>query len=202
MKVEQIRTDKFTYYLFNEIFDDHQLKLISDEMSVLYHGKNFFEPMGTGTAFYENTHIPKKNNMGIFLDHYYANREESNYFKFYKDPLNELSRFRPSDYTLNLYYNTKRDYTLVSYYDDNDYYEEHIDGCCYSYIFWLTQTPKNFTGGNLWLNDINHQIEVKNNTAILFPAWATHSVERIKMLPSTKPFSGLGRYAFATFFGI
>jgi Rps23 Pro-64 3,4-dihydroxylase Tpa1-like proline 4-hydroxylase len=200
--IEQVKTDKFNFYLFRNIFNDEELELIWRESLFLCDNDKLLPPDKTGTGKREDG-TPKKSNVGIQLDNCYSDRTICNYFKFYKKPLDNLisnTSFIKNDYTLKLYLNTNLDKTLFNYYDDNDYYESHNDLSCYTYVFWLLYEPKRFTGGNLKFDDIDYNIEVKSNMGVLFPSWANHSVERVNLLSNIQHLKGNGRFSFTTFF--
>jgi predicted 2-oxoglutarate/Fe(II)-dependent dioxygenase YbiX len=67
-------------------------------------------------------------------------------------------------------------------------------------VFWAFSEPKQFNGGELVLDDIDFTVEMKNNSAILFPSKSRHSVNKITMEDKT-PFNYRGRFSFATFYG-
>jgi Rps23 Pro-64 3,4-dihydroxylase Tpa1-like proline 4-hydroxylase len=74
-----------------------------------------------------------------------------------------------------------RDTTLLSYYSEGDYYEEHQDMSLITILNYFNEEPKPFEGGNLLFNDFDIEIEVKNNRTVIFPGCYSHEV-----LPITK----------------
>jgi hypothetical protein len=197
--IEQVKTDKFSFYVFRNIFDGNELEYIWKEALFLCDNSKLENPNTTGSAKFENGNL-KKNNAGIWLDNIYNKDNFSNYLKIYKKPLQNIHEFKNSDYTLNLYLHTNIDSTLMSYYEDNDYYHSHHDVSAYTYVFWLFKEPKNFLGGDLYFDDVDYKIQVNSNMAVLFPSWVIHSVDKIMMIPGIKPYKGFGRFAFSTFY--
>ncbi len=145
----------------------------------------------------------KKSNKGLFLEEIYTDRKYSNYLKVYKKPfellyMNDIAK---QDENFSSFLKTNVDNTLFSYYQDGDYYESHKDDAAFTYLFWACAEPKQFSGGELVLDDINYTVEVKNNSGLLFPSRAKHSVNKVMMEDKT-PFNCRGRFSFSTFFAI
>jgi Rps23 Pro-64 3,4-dihydroxylase Tpa1-like proline 4-hydroxylase len=113
-----------------------------------------------------------------------------------------MTSFIDVDFTLKLWFHTTSDSTLMNYYEDRDYYKPHHDKSCYTYVFWLFKEPRYFDGGNLTFSDINYTINTKSNMGVLFPSWALHAVDEIKMNYSVPKYQGYGRFSFSTFFHI
>ena len=93
---------------------------------------------------------------------------------------------------------TDFDTSIVSYYEDNDYYEPHHDKFMWTSLTWFYREPKKFTGGNLKFTEPNYEINVKHNRMLMFPCYYLHEVLPIK----TKKFKemGNGRYTITHFF--
>jgi Rps23 Pro-64 3,4-dihydroxylase Tpa1-like proline 4-hydroxylase len=198
INVDQVKTDKFCFYIFRNIFNNDELESIWKEALFLCDENKLEKPNVTGSATDDNGSL-KKNNKGIWLENI---RNVSNYLQLYKKTINNLSSYKNNDYTLNLFYYTDKDETLMSYYEDGDYYDSHHDVSCYTYIFWLFKEPKCFIGGDLYFSDINYKLQVNSNMGVLFPSWAIHSVDKITMFPGIQKYKGFGRFAFSTFYKI
>jgi Rps23 Pro-64 3,4-dihydroxylase Tpa1-like proline 4-hydroxylase len=89
--------------------------------------------------------------------------------------------------------------TLVSYYENSDYYKPHSDVAVYSTLTYLYKDPKNFTGGDISFIIENERldIEIQNNLSIVFPSGYLHEVSPVTILNS-----GLedhGRYCISLF---
>ena len=199
MKSELVKTDKFSFIVFEDVFNDQELKSIWKEVEFLCEKRKLLSPESTGSAF-EGEKLLKKNS-GIWLDAAYQNRNTSNYLNFYRKPFNEtdFDSYINEDYTLNLFKYTNIDQTLLSYYENTDYYESHHDMSSYSYVYWLYKEPKSFTGGDFYFSDVDYKISITNNTGILFPSWAKHFVDEINMTDNSTD-ECLGRFSFSTFF--
>jgi len=76
---------------------------------------------------------------------------------------------------------TNSDWTMVSYYENSDYYKPHKDMSLFTSLIWLNREPKQFDGGDLTFTSHNHTIKYKNNRCVIFPSVTTHEVSEIKM---------------------
>ncbi len=78
---------------------------------------------------------------------------------------------------------TSFDRTALQFYRNGGFYEVHGDGVYGGELIvvalFFCKEPKKFTGGNFLLGD--HIIEHKNNRMVIFPAFLSHGVSRIKM---------------------
>lgn len=199
MEITLKKTNKFSYVTLENIYDEQELNYLWKEAMFLCDRRKLFDdPKLTGTAR-DSEGNSLKNNFGFWI-----NDEISNYLNLLQKPKEEL-RFKSEelieqDYTLNLYFKTTSSSTLMSYYEDNNYYNEHYDNACYTYLFWLCKEPKHFTGGNLYFSDVNEEIKYRNNFAVLFPSWALHAVEKVNFIG--EKFEGLGRFCFSTFYTV
>jgi hypothetical protein len=201
-KIELVKTDKFSFVLFEDVYNQEELDYIWQEVNFLCYPEKFLPEEETNTALDDYGNI-MKSNKGIWLDVAYKNRKFSNYVNIHRKPLIQykdvIESYVEQDYNLNAYLRIYKDCTLMSYYEDGDRYDKHIDASSYTYIFWLMKEPKRFTGGDLRFDDIDTTIPVKNNTAILFPSWAWHSVDEVKMDSGVERYKGFGRFAFTSF---
>ena len=71
--------------------------------------------------------------------------------------------------------------SLISYYENNDYYDEHFDTYNWTLLIWYFKQPKKFEGGNFTLTGPNDEIECKHNRAILFPCSYNHKITPVTM---------------------
>jgi hypothetical protein len=199
MKSELVKTDKFSFIIFENVFDDQELNSIWKEAEFLCDKQKMMSPEETGSAILGEKILKK--NSGVWLDSAYQRRDFSNYLNLYKKPFTETN-FDPyiqEDYTLNLFKHTNTDQSLLSYYENTDYYDSHFDMSCYTYVYWMFKEPKSFTGGDFYFTDVDCKISVTNNTGVLFPGWANHHVDEITMINESAG-NCVGRFVFSTFF--
>ena len=79
---------------------------------------------------------------------------------------------------LNLYNNKS---TLLSYYEDGDYYSAHQDASVLTAVTHIFKEPQTFQGGDLLFPDFNGEIKVRNNHTVIFPGMINHSVTKVTM---------------------
>lgn len=93
---------------------------------------------------------------------------------------------------------SNRNYSIVSYYEDADYYDTHTDSAMWTMLIWFFKEPKKFKGGDLILNDFETAFECKHNRMLLFPSHYEHSVTPISLAEEHKN-KGMGRYTITNF---
>jgi hypothetical protein len=195
--IHQIK-NPFPFLQIENLYDENELKLIWQELDFLNCPNKLQLPEKTGTALNEEN-IPIKKNKGLFLDEIYSKREISNILTLNRKLFN--SEIKDAFSELSFGYQsikcTNSDSTLISYYENADYYRPHRDIALYTAVTWFFQEPKAFIGGDFYFSDYNMKIEIQNNMMILFPSFVEHSVDEIIL--KNKSLSGYGRYAMTQF---
>jgi Rps23 Pro-64 3,4-dihydroxylase Tpa1-like proline 4-hydroxylase len=158
-------------------------------------------PEETGTAHDLDTGEVLKKNSALFLDGMYARREFSNILTLNRKLfLPEVSfNFQSMDNCFKYIHLTNGDSTLISYYEEKDFYKAHTDTSLLTYLYWCHKEPKKFEGGDLILSELDEGITYKNNRLVVFPSWRLHEVTPIKMIEEVEPYSGYGRYCITNF---
>jgi predicted 2-oxoglutarate/Fe(II)-dependent dioxygenase YbiX len=152
-------------------------------------------PEKTGTAFYEITNEPLKQNLGIMLDEVYIDRTVSNILKenrklFQKDIVDQLV---DNHVFFRYLINSTLDNTMVQYYENSNFYKSHTDTATITAISWFYNKPKKFQGGRLLFED-NSVVDCNYNRMIIFPSVLFHSVEEIT-LDKCDQNKNFGRYS-------
>jgi hypothetical protein len=195
--IHQIK-NPFPFLQIENLYDENELKLIWQELDFLNCPNKLQLPEKTGTALNEEN-IPIKKNKGLFLDEIYSKREISNILTLNRKLFN--SEIKDAFSELSFGYQsikcTNSDSTLISYYENADYYRPHRDTALYTAVTWFFKEPKAFIGGDFYFSDYNMKIEIQNNMMILFPSFVEHSVDEIIL--KNKSLSGYGRYAMTQF---
>ena len=195
--IHQIK-NPFPFLQIENLYDENELKLIWQELDFLNCPNKLQPPEKTGTALNEEN-IPIKKNKGLFLDEIYSKREISNILTLNRKLFN--SEIKDAFSELSFGYQsikcTNSDSTLISYYENADYYRPHRDIALYTAVTWFFKEPKAFIGGDFYFSDYNMKIEMQNNMMILFPSFVEHSVDEIIL--KNKSLSGYGRYAMTQF---
>ena len=205
MEIRHYKGDKASYMTFENIYDEKELDLIWQEAKFLCHEDKLLPPPVTKSAIDQYGNI-LKNNKGLWICDLYKDRITSNYLKLYKKAVNNITSNKDelikNDFNIKLLFHTNCDSTLMSYYENSDYYKAHFDIACYTYVFWLFKEPKMFSGGDLSFPELNQTIKVKSNMAVLFPSWIDHEVDKIEMCDTIEKYKCNGRFAFTTFYNV
>lgn len=201
MNIQAKKTEHFGYVIVDNYYDEDEQKEVWKELEYLTSPKILLSAEYTGSAT-DNGSILKKNG-GIFLDHFYRNRNNSRILSFNKKIYNEEidKVFIPLHPYNRVSEYIKYDLTLVSYYENHDYYKPHMDVAQFTALTWFFKEPKCFSGGEFKFSNYEDVIELKNNRMVLFPSWVTHEVSEVKMNKEiqTEGYSTYGRYCISNF---
>ena len=180
------------YVIIDDLYDQEDLYLIYRELDFLF--SKLRSPESTG-----NDDVSKKNNKGIFLDELYNFREFSDILKVNRKIFssNIADKLIECNYGFKFIKYSTQDVTLISYYDNDEYYNPHRDTCVISAVTWFHKLPKNFTGGDFVFTDYNISIEPKNNRCVLFFSCTLHSVTPVKLINNLIPLPG--RFSMSQF---
>jgi len=195
----KLNTHPFHYLEVKDLFTKEESDKILSECLYYESQQLLKQPENTGTAKADDGTILKRNK-GIFLDEVYQKRELSptlNINRKFFDVFNHKETTK-SWYFHDLINLINADSTLLSYYENADYYKPHIDKVFITGLTWFYKEPKKFKGGNLVFTDHNIEIECRQNYTILFPSNTKHAVTEVK-LPKKYLGQGLGRFTMTQF---
>lgn len=189
--------DKFYDKIAEEKIMQELLFLTNDE-------RKLKDPPNSGSAWDPDDSLPGgkrylKSNKAHSLDSIYMDRDVSNILVenrklFSEEITKELMKAHPI-FRYVKYAN--QDATLVSYYEDQDYYLPHRDDATITALTWFYQSPKSFVGGDLLLEE-SLEVECKSNRCIIFPSITLHSVNKIE-IDQNKKGMNYGRFAISQF---
>lgn len=188
-------TYPFHYLYFENFYSQEELKLIWEEIDQMQ--DHLLPPVMTGSAeVFDGQNIRiLKSNRGFWLED-----DSSNILKVTKKLYNPvILNHQSSWFFKNINFN--KDLTLLSYYDDQDYYEYHNDDSYVTACTWLYKEPKQFLGGEFWFPDYDIKFPCKNNSCIIFPSNIWHSVKKVYVSDEYKN-KGYGRYCISQFFSV
>lgn len=89
--------------------------------------------------------------------------------------------------------------TMISYYEENDFYDSHHDTSMWTQCTWFVKNPKLFKGGDLDFPESEHIIKLKHNRSVFFPCCYLHRVSPIKFYNQLTEM-GYGRYTITHFY--
>lgn len=168
--------------------------VLSECISVL---PQMMDETKTSGALDANGSIIKKNH-GAFIKSPGSNIETLSKAKLFSVDVRDRMLMANSLY--KIFFGLNRVETLLSYYSDGDYYNNHIDDSIFTVVTYLYKQPKKFTGGEIvlqsYIDGISATIECLNNRTIIFPSITPHSVNPVKMVDD----SGFdGRFCITNF---
>jgi Rps23 Pro-64 3,4-dihydroxylase Tpa1-like proline 4-hydroxylase len=203
-------TKSIQYHVINDVpivimddyYDNTSCQKIWQELCWLNNDSKLPGPKDSGSAFkiIDGEKVFLKKNKAVILDEVFQKREFSNILKENRKIFNELELIAALKSVGSIYRYielSNRDSTLVSYYENEDYYDFHYDRAVLTLITWFYQEPKKFTGGGLIFAD-NTCIECKYNRTIIFPSFLDHKVETIKISEEDIG-KNLGRFSITQF---
>lgn len=172
--------------IIDNFYDDEEYKRIWLELDFLLNDKDrLLNPIESGSAYdidENNEKVYLKSNKALWLDQLYADRNMSYILginrKIFWD---EIAKELPKTHTFFRYLSASNgDSTLISYYENADYYDFHEDKALITCLSWFYKKPKKFSGGTLYLEE-DVKVECKDNRLIMFPSCIKHSVEPVSM---------------------
>ena len=189
----------FPIFVKDDFFTPEEEQTIWEGLDTLHQLNLFTDPSKTAAARDLEGNILKQNK-GCFLDKLCnLNIEIRNLHSTVQKVFQSAAaEYASLDFWTYPIVETSRNGTLVSYYENEDHYLEHRDKCFFTVLIWFYRKPKAFKGGNLFLHDLNEEIEVKHNRLTIIPSQALHSVSAVK-LPKKYLGKRKGRYCISMF---
>ena len=197
-----IKEHPIPHIIIDNFYTDEELKYVWEELEFLTVNGKLKDPSKTDSAIDYTGKIIKQNK-GLFLHHEYDSKDKSP-IAYYTDKIYNsqfLEEIRYKHWLFNYMILSNHNTTLVSYYENGDYYDTHYDTSVLTCLIHLYKEPKLFTGGDLCLPDFNYTIEDKNNRLLLFPSSVLHKVNPVSISETDKN-SCNGRYTITKFMGI
>lgn len=199
----------FSYYEINKLpiividklYTADESERIWQELCFLNnHPSKLKNPEDTGSAWVTEDDQKKflKKNKAISLDMTYRDRGMSSILAenrkiFNRELTDQLIKYH--DFFRYMQH-INSDATLVSYYENSDFYLPHHDDATITAITWFYKNPKMFTGGDIiFENEVN--IECISNRCVIFPSLFLHEVTKINMEPNLE--KNCGRFTISQF---
>ena len=186
------------YLIIENTFNQKDLELIWEELEFLNHPGKLLSPRETESAESLDGTLLKKNK-SVFLDELFSyNKNFSNILRINKSVLSNQTKQLYSELNFGYHsiWQTDSHSTLINYYEHGDYYDSHMDSALQTFVTFFYKEPKQFSGGDFWITDFNHKIEIENNMTIVIPSFLNHHVDTVEM---ENEIYGNGRYSMTIF---
>ena len=178
-------TEPFPYVRIFDFYNEDDLKLIWKELDFIVNNDVLVGPEHIGSAHNVNGEKKdyKRKGRGVWIQNIYKDLNTSYIHKLNKKLFSRemMASIRKNGSWFYRNFGFKTYCTLLSYYENADYYASHVDNSYSTALTWFYKEPKKFEGGNIMFSDYNIEIEIKNNSILLFPSVISHSVLEIKM---------------------
>ena len=197
---------KVPFFVIRNTLSEEELEKVYRELEFLKTSGKLNDPKDSGSATEDGKLL--KSNKSIALKEVYNDPRFSDIVSIVGPTLIEsfplLCNSAPQDRNYgNWFMDEVQLYssaTLVSYYEDGDYYEPHRDNSVLTAITFIAEDYKNcedqgFQGGDVTLPDFDVVIPFKHNCTVIFPGFIRHAVTKVSSD------SGLGRFSIVNFGG-
>ena len=195
----EVVTEPFHYLIIKGLFTKDERESMFNEMLLIKENNAFKNPEQSGGAVIDDINL--KRNSAIFFDEIYMDRGCSSVLKYNRKTIDLLLSDRCHDSWFFNRETFKSDSTLVSYYENADYYKSHKDQATITTLSYFFKEPKRFQGGVIKFTDYDIEFEVDTETTIAFPSNIRHEVSEIKMNDKDLGCSK-GRFCMNQFFSV
>jgi Rps23 Pro-64 3,4-dihydroxylase Tpa1-like proline 4-hydroxylase len=196
----------FPFLVVDNWYDDKSEKGVWSELNFLSHNDRSEQKRADkdkNVARDLKTKVPLGKSYRWYLNVIYTTEG-----KTYSSIIRHMENFRTPEFhkiikhimpQCRSFLSSNQDTSMVSYYENNDYYKAHHDSAQWTSLCWFFREPKQFTGGGLTFTEPNYKINLKHNRMVMFPSYMMHEVEPVKFDKQPKDM-GYGRYTITHFF--
>jgi len=179
-------------------------RIWNDIKFLLFDASSLSGPSDTNSAYNideQGNTVFLKSNKGVFIDNLFTDRNMSGILTANRKVFEHTLQERLIDYHSFFDYLrlTNIDHTLLSYYENGDFYDYHHDESLITILSWFYYKPKCFKGGNLFLEDA--VVECLDNRVVFFPSILNHKVENVELVDKEST-SIPGRITISQFTGL
>ena len=185
----------FHYICVENFYSEEELNLIWEELDFLSKPGKLHTPDMSGSATNPDGSFRKRNEAIILDDVYGQNRQVSNILTVDRKLFGSGILDRKESWFFNNK-PIKKDFTLVSYYENGGNYLPHSDAANITALSWFFKEPRKFDGGELTFSNFSLTIPLKNNFMVVFPSQIRHEVSEIQ---ADNLVRGEGRYCISQF---
>lgn len=188
--------EPFPHLIIEDFYSEDELKFIWRELDFLTSPNKLMPANLDGST-------PLSNALSISLDGIYKDKRYSNISYVNQKIL--LPEIKDAFLSLNDLFGhitmINNMSIKIKYYENGHNYHKHQDSARFTGINYLYKEPKKFEGGDLYFNEHNYKVELKNNMFILFIGCLPHSVTPIQ-LNENAYITGNGKYSITSFLSI
>ena len=188
-------TEPFPHLIIENFYSEDELKFIWRELDFLTSPKILMSADLNGSV--------EGNHLSVILDDVYRNRGISdiltvNRKAFNKEIIDAFVELNPLLAHINL---VNVDLTKIKYYENYNGYKKHQDLARFTALTYFYKEPKAFEGGDLYFNDFDYTIKLKNNMFVLFVGALWHESLPVS-LKQDGHITGNGKYTMTQFLNI
>jgi hypothetical protein len=201
-EVQVIKKGKTPFIIFDNWYTPYEEKNIWKELDWFSSQDNVDRAEETYVARYDDG-TPKSKASRFHIEEYFLpkGKQKSHIFNYmYKQRTQEfhniVGEIKPF---CRSFMSTNADSSLISYYEDSEFYHAHWDDYAWTMCIWFVREPRLFDGGNFDFPDSKYKVKLKHNRAVFFPSMFEHRVSPIKMHTEPKEV-GFGRYTITHFY--
>lgn len=189
---------RYGIVIVENTYDSSEQQKIWEDIEIIRQQNLMKSPKDTGGAKNYFTGSYVKNNYGTYLNSLHNTGVIKHIL-----PLSEKIFSHPTIVeavvslgpVYELYRQINNSGNLISYYEDSDFYDAHIDQSVFTVLTWWYREPKMWNGGILKFTDMNLEIDPNYNRTIIFPSCFRHEVSPVEMQKG----STSGRYTVSHF---
>jgi hypothetical protein len=194
--------------VIDNFYTEEQLKDIMIELKWLTTPRIMSSDTNIGAARDPITHEIATSKNGIFLENVFKDYRHSAIILHGIEQMGkELIKDKLLSYNslFKSFFQCDSKCHLVSYYENSQYYKQHVDSFFFTTLSYFYTEPKQFDGGEIVLTSCNSNkqatVDVKHNRVVIIASSTPHEVLEIKS-ELNNIFSGNGRYCVATFLSV
>lgn len=189
--------------VIDNIYQENEVAQIWQELCFLNNDPSkFYQPEDTGSAYTTSDTGEKeflKKNKALSIDYTFRDRSASSILTlnrklFTSEVTDEITK---NNILFRYWRHANSDGSLVSYYENSDYYLPHHDNATMTALTWFYQKRKAFHGGDIVFEN-EFKVECKSNRCVIFPSILEHEVTQISMEEQNLN-KNLGRYTISQF---
>jgi Rps23 Pro-64 3,4-dihydroxylase Tpa1-like proline 4-hydroxylase len=194
MIIHKIR-EPFPHLIIEDFYNANELKLIWRELDFLT-SPNKLLPANFNASI-------EANHLSVVLDHVYSNHSISDILTINRKALSKeiLDSFVELNPLLAHVNSVNKYSTKIKYYENYNGYKKHQDNARFTALTYFYKEPKAFEGGDLYFNDFDYTIKLKNNMLVLFVGALWHESLPVS-LKQDGHITGNGKYTMTQFLNI